>query len=198
MTPTITSDTDPIALFAEELDKAKAKEPHDATAMTLATADARGRPSARVVLLKGIDARGLTFFTNRTSRKSSDLLANPFAALCAHWPASLTQGRAEGRIERVSDEESDAYFATRPRESQIGAWASEQSKPLASREALMERVREIEARFPGEVPRPPHWGGYRLVPDRIELWYAAPGRLHDRFAFTRDEGGAWAMTRLNP
>ena len=195
------SHDDPIALFAEELEKAKAREAHDATAMTLATADARGRPSARVVLLKGVDAQGFVFFTNWTSRKALDLLENPFAALCAHWPASLTQARVEGRIEKVSDEESDAYFATRPRESQIGAWASKQSAPLASREELMERAREIEARFPNEVPRPSFWGGYRLVPDRIELWYAGAGRLHDRFEYVREGapgGERWAMTRLNP
>ena len=188
---------DPIGLFVAEFEKAKAREPFDATAVTLATTDERGRPSARMVLLKGVDARGFTFFTNRTSRKARELEQNPFAALCAHWPASLTQARVEGRVERVSDAESDAYFATRPRESQIGAWASRQSTPLGSREELEARVREIEARFPDAVPRPPFWGGYRLAPDRIELWYAGAGRLHDRFAYTRD-GDRWAMTRLNP
>lgn len=188
---------DPLARFAAALEAARAKEPFDATAMTLATVDARGRPSARVVLLKGVDAAGITFFTNQQSRKSRELADNPFAALCMHWPASQEQVRAEGQVHRVSDAESDAYFATRPRESQIGAWASEQSAPLASREALVARVREVEARFPGAVPRPPHWGGYRLVPDRVELWFAGPARLHDRFLYTR-EGDRWVMVRLNP
>ena len=202
---------DPIARFQALFEKAQAVEPHDATAMTLATADARGRPSARVVLLKGVDARGFVFFTNRESKKGHDLAENPFAALAIHWPASQQQVRAEGRVERVSDAESDAYFATRARESQLGAWASQQSQPLASREALEARVAELAARYPahdggdphtpgpaGAVPRPPHWGGYRLVPDRIELWFAGPARLHDRFEYRRGEDGGWVMTRLNP
>jgi pyridoxamine 5'-phosphate oxidase len=165
--------------------------------MTLATADERGRPSARLVLLKGADERGFVFFTNRESRKARELEANPFAALCIHWPASHQQVRVEGRVERAGDDESDAYFASRPREAQLGAWASEQSAPLASREALEARVRELGARYPGAVPRPPHWGGYRVVPDRIELWFEGPARLHDRFLYVR-EGDGWTMTRLNP
>jgi pyridoxamine 5'-phosphate oxidase len=191
---------DPIARFTALFEKAKATEPHDATAMTLATVDARGRPAARVVLLKGVDARGFVFFTNRESKKGHDLLAHPFAALCIHWPAAQQQVRVEGRVEHVSDAESDAYFATRPRESQLGAWASQQSEPLASREALEARARELAERYPETVPRPPHWGGYRVVPERIELWFAGPGRLHDRFAYERVPGGEaeWTMTRLNP
>ena len=189
---------DPIARFQALFEKAKAVEPYDATAMTLATADARGRPSARVVLLKGVDAGGFVFFTNRESKKGKDLAANPFAALAIHWPACQRQVRVEGRVELASDAESDAYFATRPRESQLGAWASQQSAPLASREALEARVAELAARYPGAVPRPPHWGGYRLVPDRIELWFAGPARLHDRFEYRRSDGGEWVMTRLNP
>lgn len=188
---------DPIALFNERFAEARRVEPHDATAVTLATADARGRPSARMVLLKGADGRGFTFFTNRTSRKGRELAENPFAALCFHWPALQEQARVEGSISLVDDAESDAYFASRPRESQIGAWASEQSAPLGSREELIARVRELEARFPDAVPRPPHWGGYRLDPERIELWRAGAGRLHDRLLYTR-EGGAWTVTRLNP
>ncbi len=176
---------DPIARFVALFEKAKTVEPHDATAATLATVDARGRPSARMVLLKGADERGFVFFTNRESKKGHDLAVAPFAALCIHWPASQQQVRVEGRVEPVSDAESDAYFATRPRESQIGAWASEQSAPLASREEIEARVRDLEARYPGVVPRPPHWGGYRIVPDRIELWFAGPGRLHDRFSYER-------------
>jgi len=190
-------DADPIARFLAAFERAKAIEPHDASAMTLATADARGRPSARVVLLKGADARGFTFFTNFGSRKARELDDNPFAALCVHWPASLSQVRAEGRVARVDEGEADAYFATRPRESQLGAWASRQSAPLASREELEARAREIEARYPDAVPRPPFWGGYRLAPDRIEFWYAGPARLHDRFLYTR-AGDGWTTTRLNP
>jgi pyridoxamine 5'-phosphate oxidase len=188
---------DPIALFLAALERAKAVEPHDASAMSLATAGADGRPSVRMVLLKGADARGFAFYTNHGSDKARALAERPFAALCLHWPASRQQVRVEGRVERVADEEVDAYFATRPRESQIGAWASRQSAPLASREELEARAREIAARYPGQVPRPPFWGGYRVVPERIELWYAGEGRLHDRFLYTRT-GDGWTMERLNP
>jgi pyridoxamine 5'-phosphate oxidase len=188
---------DPIARFLALFEKAKSVEPHDATAMTLATVDARGRPSARMVLLKGIDARGFVFFTNRESQKARDLAANAHAALCIHWPASQQQVRVEGRVELATDAESDAYFATRPRESQIGAWASRQSEPLASREELEARAQEIGARYPDAVPRPPFWGGYRVAPERIELWFAGAGRLHDRFSYER-AGADWVMTRLNP
>ncbi len=190
--------TDPIAFARELLERRRASEPSDATAVTLATADAAGRPSARVVLLKDIDARGFVFFTNQESRKGRELDANPYAALCAHWPAAAEQLRAEGRVERVSDAESDVYFATRPRGSQIGAWASDQSEPLESREALIERVREVEARFAGrDVPRPPHWGGYRLIPERIEIWRGQESRLHDRIVYAR-EGDGWREGRLFP
>ena len=168
--------------------------------MTLATADAAGRPSARIVLLKGIDPRGFVFFTNRESRKARELEERPFAALVLHWPKAAEQIRVEGRVERVSDAESDLYFATRPRGSQIGAWASSQSRPLESREALLNRVREAEARFAGQpVPRPPFWGGYRLVPDRIEIWRGQESRLHDRVVYARDaEGDPWREERLYP
>jgi pyridoxamine 5'-phosphate oxidase len=199
---------DPIVRFLALFDEAKAVEPHDATAMTLATVDARGRPAARIVLLKGADARGFVFFTNRQSRKGEELAAHPFAALCIHWPRSKRQVRVEGAVEEVSDAESDAYFASRARESQLGAWASDQSKPLASREELEARVREYAERYPHVVPRPPHWGGYRVVPDRIELWFDGAARLHDRFVYQRAAGGmgvspivtdgGWIMTRLNP
>jgi pyridoxamine 5'-phosphate oxidase len=192
-------DADPIAAFLAAFERAKRVEPHDATAMTLATADARGRPSARMVLLKGADAGGFTFYTNRGSRKARDLEENPVAALCLHWPASQQQIRVEGRVELVPDEESDAYFATRPRESQLGAWASEQSAPLASREELEARVSELAARYPGVVPRPPFWGGYRLVPSAVEIWQAGAARLHDRFLYTRaPEAEGWTRQRLNP
>lgn len=188
---------DPIARFNDAFAAAAAVEPHDATAMTLATADASGRPSARMVLLKGADARGFVFYTNRESRKGRELAENPRAALCVHWPSSAQQVRVEGEVELVSDEESDAYFATRPRESQIGAWASNQSEPIASREELEERFRAASRAHPGPVPRPPHWGGYRVVPDRIEFWYSREGRLHDRLSYTRD-GDSWRVERLCP
>jgi pyridoxamine 5'-phosphate oxidase len=189
---------DPLAAFREALSRAQSREPHDATAMTLATVDAEGRPSARIVLLKGVDAQGFTFYTNRESRKGRDLSENPRAALCIHWPAGAEQVRVEGRVERLPDEESDAYFASRPRGSQLGAWASEQSRPLATRTELEERVREIDARWAGKpVPRPPHWGGYRVVPERIEFWFGRDDRLHDRFVYERD-GEGWRTVRLNP
>lgn len=189
--------TDPIELFREVFDRATAREPHEANAMTLATVDERGRPSARIVLLKSFDARGFVFHTNRLSRKGRELDCQRVAALCFHWPAGEEQARIEGLVERISDEESDAYFASRPRGSRIGAWASLQSEALESRAQLEARVAEIEARFPDEVPRPPHWGGYRVVPDRIELWKGRADRLHERRVFTRVDG-AWTETRLFP
>ncbi|WP_437541596.1 pyridoxamine 5'-phosphate oxidase [Sorangium sp. So ce367] len=194
----ITEPTDPFVIARELLEQRQTTEPTDATAMTLATADASGRPSARMVLLKGIDDRGFVFFTNYESRKSMDLEANPFAALCIHWAKAAEQIRVEGRIERVSDAESDAYFETRGRGSQIGAWASRQSAPLPSREALLDRVREIERRFEGRpVPRPEFWGGYRVVPERVEFWYGQENRLHDRVVYVR-HGDGWRVERLYP
>ncbi|WP_437752070.1 pyridoxamine 5'-phosphate oxidase [Sorangium sp. So ce1389] len=193
-----TEPTDPFVLARELLEQRQTTEPTDATAMTLATADASGRPSARMVLLKGIDDRGFVFFTNYGSRKAVELEANPFAALCIHWAKAAEQIRVEGRVERVTEAESDAYFATRPRGSQIGAWASRQSAPLPSREQLIERVREIEARFDGRpVPRPEFWGGYRVVPERIEIWRGQESRLHDRVVYHRD-GDGWRVERLYP
>ncbi|WP_437774691.1 pyridoxamine 5'-phosphate oxidase [Sorangium sp. So ce1097] len=193
-----TEPTDPLVLARDLLEQRQTTEPTDATAMTLATVDASGRPSARMVLLKGIDDRGFVFFTNYASRKAADLEANPFAALCIHWAKAAEQIRVEGRVERISDAESDAYFATRPRGSQIGAWASRQSAPLPSRERLIERVREIEARFDGRpVPRPAFWGGYRVVPERVELWRGQESRLHDRVVYLRD-GDGWRVERLYP
>jgi pyridoxamine 5'-phosphate oxidase len=189
--------SDPIARVRALFEKAQAVEPYDATAMTLATADERGRPSARLVLLKGVDERGFLFFTNRESRKGRELEVNPFAALAIHWPASQQQVRVEGHVERASEAESDAYFESRQRDSRLGAWASQQSRPLASREELEGRVHDLAERWPGAIPRPPHWGGYRVVPDRIELWFAGAARLHDRFLYER-AGDGWTMTRLNP
>lgn len=189
---------DPIQLFGAWFARASEREAHEANAMTLATVDERGRPSARVVLLKSFDARGFVFHTNRLSRKGVELDGQKVAALCFHWAGGEEQVRIEGRVERISDDESDAYFATRPRGSQIGAWASLQSEELASREALEARVAEMEARFPDQVPRPPHWGGYRVVPDRVELWKGRADRLHERRVFTRGAAEAWVETRLFP
>lgn len=172
--------------------------PADATACVLATADAAGRPSARVVLLKEVDDDGFVVYTNYQSRKAAQLAVNPWAALTFHWPALGRQARIEGRMEKVPAEHSDAYFASRPRGSRIGAWASDQSRPLESREYLVERVREAEERFAdGPVPRPPHWGGFRLVPERVEHWRDRPYRLHDRWIYTRD-GDLWRIERQFP
>jgi pyridoxamine 5'-phosphate oxidase len=189
---------DPIAAFLELQRRAAPQEPEAATAATLASADLEGRPSARVVLVKQVDERGFVFFTNRESRKGRELEQNAWAALCFFWPSLQRQVRVEGPVEWVSDAESDAYFASRPRGSQIGAWASRQSAPLLSREALEERVRHVEARFAeSAIPRPPYWGGYRLTPLRLELWEGRESRLHERLLFER-AGGGWRSQRLWP
>jgi pyridoxamine 5'-phosphate oxidase len=187
---------DPIALFSERFAQA-ATTCREPDAMVLSTVDGRGRPSGRFVLLKAVDARGFVFYTNMTSRKACDLLANPSASLTFYWPPD-TQVRVEGRAERVADAEADAYFATRPREFQLGAWASRQSDALASRAALDDRVREATARFEGSVvARPPFWSGFRIVPDRIEFWTRDPHRLHDRVIYERRDG-AWRRSLLFP
>jgi pyridoxamine 5'-phosphate oxidase len=189
---------DPIDQFARwyaEMQETGAVEP---AAMTLATVDAAGQPSARVVLLKGFDRRGFAFFTNYASRKGAELDAAPRAALLFYWDRQMRQVRVEGAVERLSPAESDEYFATRPRGSQLGAWASPQSAPLADRATLEARVRETEQRFGGgPVPRPPHWGGYRLVPERLEFWQGRADRLHDRLLYQRTADG-WQRTRLAP
>jgi len=170
----------------------------DPVPAALATADRSGHPSVRIVLLRGIDERGFVFFTNYESRKARELAANPNAALCQHWPTLEEQIRVEGTVERVSSEESDSYFAGRPRESQIGAWASLQSQPLESRAVLENRIQEVETRFgAGTVSRPPFWGGFRLVPRTIEFWYGRTGRLHERVLYTKTVT-SWTTTALFP
>jgi len=191
------SSADPITEFLNALARAEAHKV-DTAPVTLATCDGHGQPSARMVLLRAVDERGFGFFTNYSSRKGVELDANPKAALCIHWVALDEQIRVEGRVERMSDAESDAYFDARPRGSQLGAWASDQSQLLPSRETLEETYREVERRFGGQaVTRPPFWGGYRIVPHRIEFWYGRPDRLHDRVVYIREPSG-WRIERLYP
>ncbi len=188
---------DPLQLFTQWFDEAKKAEP-DATPMSLATATSEGQPSVRTVLLKSFDARGFVFYTNVRSRKGQELAQNPRAALCIFWPHLLKQVRIEGRVVQVSDEEADRYFASRPRHRQLAAWASEQSAPLASRQALLERYREMECKFADQpVPRPPFWSGYRVVPETIEFWIGHDDRLNERILF-RKRGNGWERLLLNP
>jgi pyridoxamine 5'-phosphate oxidase len=192
------TETDPFRLFAGWLAEAIRSEPNDPTAMTLATVGADGAPAARMVLLKGHDPRGFVFYTNHDSRKGTELAATRRAALLFHWKSLRRQVRIEGSVEDTTDAEADAYFASRPRLSRLGAWASDQSRPLPDRATLERRLAEAEARYPDEaVPRPPYWSGFRVVPARFEFWQEAPFRLHDRTVFTRD-GTGWTIGKLFP
>jgi pyridoxamine 5'-phosphate oxidase len=190
--------TDPLTLFDEWFAEASASEPNEPEAMTVATAGADGQPSARIVLLKAHGPEGFTFYTHEQSAKGQDLAENPRAALLFHWKPLCRQVRIEGSVERVSGAEADAYFATRGRDSQLGAWASDQSRPLDSRATFEARFEDARQRFDGgDVPRPPSWGGYRVVPDRIEFWTAREHRLHERRLFTR-AGHGWSEGLLYP
>jgi len=195
-----TAADEPLRLFAAWLADATASEPRDPTAMTLATVDASGLPDARMVLLKGVDERGFMFYTNIDSQKGRELDVHPQACLVFHWKSLNRQVRVRGTVERVTDAEADAYFATRPKQAQIGAWASKQSQPLESRLAFEKAVAVYAAKFAiGAVPRPPNWSGYRVVPMKIEFWHDRPFRLHDRIEFVRaDIGAPWNKTRLYP
>lgn len=190
--------TDPIALFDEWLAEAREKELNDPEAMALATADTSGQPSVRMVLLKGHGPEGFVFYTNEQSQKGGELSANPHAALLFHWKTLRRQVRIEGAVERVDHAGADAYYASRARESQLGAWASDQSRPLDKRETFERRFNEMTDHFDGkDVPRPPHWGGYRVVPKRIEFWSDRPHRLHERRLFVTD-GDGWSEGLLYP
>lgn len=190
--------SDPFERFQSWFEEAKQKEINDPNAMTVASVDASGRPSLRMVLLKGYDERGFVFFTNFESRKGRELLANPQAALLFHWKSLRRQIRIEGSASPVSEAEADEYYHSRPRQSQIGAWASQQSRPLESRFALEKAVAKYAAKHPvGEIPRPPYWSGFRIVPDYFEFWEDKPFRLHDRLVFQR-AGGNWRTEKLFP
>ncbi|MBZ0249497.1 MAG: pyridoxamine 5'-phosphate oxidase [Burkholderiales bacterium] len=191
-------DADPFKQFHAWLREAIEAQVPEPTAMTLATAGASGRPAARIMLLKALDDRGFVFYTNYASRKGAELEARPAAALTFFWKELERQVRIEGAIEKVSAAESDEYFASRPLGSRIGAWASTQSATIESRQWLEARVKAAEAQHGGSPPRPPHWGGYRVIPDWLEFWQGRQSRLHDRIAYTRGAGGGWQVTRLSP
>lgn len=192
---------EPFRRFGEWMERAVAAQVREPTALALATADAEGRPSVRMVLLKGFDERGFVFYTNLESRKGRELTENPHAALCFFWQPLELQVRIEGRVEPVTPEEADEYYASRPRGSRIGAWASRQSQPLGSYDELMGSVNEYEARFTDDaIPRPPHWSGFRVVPSRIEFWQGRPSRLHERERFDLDpaDPDRWRVQNLYP
>ena len=191
--------SDPFALFEQWFTEARAAEPNDPEAMALATADSGGNPSVRMVLLKGHGPEGFTFYTNVGSRKGGELAANPNAALLFHWKTLRRQVRIEGSVEAVATEKADAYYATRARDSQLGAWASDQSRPLDRRETLEARFAEVARRYDGQpVPRPPHWVGFRVKPRQMEFWKDGAHRLHERQAFVREDDGSWSEGLLYP
>jgi pyridoxamine 5'-phosphate oxidase len=198
MDGTVTTTEDPYTLFQDWMADATKGEINDPNAVCLATATPDGRPSARMVLLKGVDARGFVFYTNLESRKGGELASNPFAALCFHWKTLQRSIRVEGAVEAVSEAEADAYYASRARTSRLGAWASKQSRPLESRFALEKAVAEYGLKYAvGDIPRPPFWSGFRVLPARIEFWRDMPFRLHERRVFHRD-GAAWRLEALYP
>ncbi len=190
---------DPISQFRAWFEDALAADLHEPNAMTLATATPEGKASARVVLLKGFDERGFVFYTNYGGRKAQEIEANPYVALVFYWGELERQVRIEGRASRVPESESDAYYASRPRGSRLGAWASEQSRPVEGREVLESRLRALEREYEGrEVPRPPFWGGYRVEPEAVEFWQGRQNRLHDRIVYRRRRDGGWGIERLQP
>jgi pyridoxamine 5'-phosphate oxidase len=190
---------DPFEQFGRWFNDARSADVPEANAMTLATVDAVGNPSARIVLLKSFDARGFAFYTNYDSRKGRELAANPAAALCFFWQPLERQVRIEGTVEKVGREESEAYFQGRPRQAQVGAWVSQQSSPITSRAELERIEAELQIRFEGRpVPLPDYWGGYRVMPRAVAFWQGRPSRLHDRLLYTLSEGGGWTIRRLSP
>ncbi|MGN6146276.1 MAG: pyridoxamine 5'-phosphate oxidase [Mesorhizobium sp.] len=194
-----TEAAEPYLLFKQWLEDASASEPNDPNAVALASVDADGLPDVRMVLLKGFDERGFVFYTNFESAKGREILGSMKAAMCFHWKSLRRQVRVRGPVEVVSDAEADAYYATRPRGSRIGAWASKQSRPLESRFALEKAVAEYTARYAiGDIPRPKHWSGFRILPQTIEFWHNGAFRLHDRIVFSRKDDGGWGKTRLYP
>jgi len=191
-------DADPIKQFNHWFQEALIAKVPEVNAMSLSTVNAEGRPSSRIVLLKDMDERGFTWFTHYTSHKGQELATHPHAALLFFWSELERQVRIEGRVERITDQENDAYFHSRPLPSQHGALASEQSQPIASRDILEQRMKEVAKQYGDQVPRPPHWGGYRLIPDYLEFWQGRPSRLHDRIIFAKNAAGVWERSRLQP
>jgi pyridoxamine 5'-phosphate oxidase len=190
--------TSPFVQFQTWMAEAEKSEPNDPNAMIVATTTPDGHPSLRAILLKGVDARGFVFYTNKESRKAEELAANPNVALLFHWKSLRRQIRIEGTVEDVTDSEADAYYGSRPRISRLGAWASQQSRPLANRTILEERLAEMEQRYQNDIPRPSYWSGYRVLPERFEFWQDMPYRLHDRTVYRQLTDGAWDQAKLFP